>query len=398
MPATSTEPLDCTVDQFLRQHPGGRRLLESMGLDLPAAEEADDPIAAYLTLRSRLQQCGADPEAFLRLLCTQQNDPDAAQPPLWIEANVPCALKAPLEIALEQAGAACGNGDVPPRIVVQSENASAITSQGATLESPDAMPDLTMAAGYNTLLDHAFLHRLATAEHFAARARPAVNAALAPYGFADPLGIYRVIGVNIFVFVVDPALARGRAAPDSWEALLTPAFSRDVAVCGMGDRVSGSLMLHVQARFGDDAVRELGRNVRSGMHPSQVIKHLGTGHPSSPAVAVMPWFFARLADIRRPATVVWPRDGAMAMPFFQLVKRGGPASLDRFAAHLEGPEVGRVCSGAFFPSLHPDVPCPLPQEASLAWLGWDYIRQNDLAALRRRASDLYEAGRGEAPA
>jgi len=398
MPATSTEPLDCTVDQFLRQHPGGRRLLESMGLDLPAAEEADDPIAAYLTLRSRLQQCGADPEAFLRLLCTQQNDPDAAQPPLWIEANVPCALKAPLEIALEQAGAACGNGDVPPRIVVQSENASAITSQGATLESPDAMPDLTMAAGYNTLLDHAFLHRLATAEHFAARARPAVNAALAPYGFADPLGIYRVIGVNIFVFIVDPALARGRAAPDSWEALLTPAFSRDVAVCGMGDRVSGSLMLHVQARFGDDAVRELGRNVRSGMHPSQVIKHLGTGHPSSPAVAVMPWFFARLADIRRPATVVWPRDGAMAMPFFQLVKRGGPESLDRFAAHLEGPEVGRVCSGAFFPSLHPDVPCPLPYTAHLSWLGWDYLRQNDLAVLRRRASDLFEAGRGEAPA
>ena len=398
MPATTTPPLDCTVDQFLQQHPGGRRLLESMGLDLPAAEEADDPIAAYLTLRSRLQQCGADPEAFLRLFCAQQNDPDAAHAPLWIEANVPCALKAPLEIALGQAGEVCGNGGVPPRIVVQSENASAITSQGATLESPDAMPDLTMAAGYNTLLDHAFLHRLATPEHFAARVRPAVNAALAPYGFADPLGIYRVIGVNIFVFVVDPALARGRAAPDSWEALLAPAFSRDVAVCGMGDRVSGSLMLHVQARFGEDAVRGLGRNVRSGMHPSQVIKHLGTGHPSSPAVAVMPWFFARLADIRRPATVVWPRDGAMAMPFFQLVKRGGPESLDRFAAHLEGPEVGRVCSGAFFPSLHPDVPCPLPQEASLAWLGWDYIRQNDLAALRRRASDLYEAGRGEAPA
>lgn len=390
-----------TVERFLARYPNGRYLLESLGLF--GLHDSGDAGAAlsYITLGTVLAQSGGDPDTFLRLLdegeawSTLGGDVGDARA-LWVEANVPCALKAPLEIALGQAGdeATAATGTTP-RVTVQSENASSITNQGAAIADLAAMPDLTVAAGYNTLLDQAFQRRFATAGHFAARPRTEVHPALAPYGFADPLGIYRVIGVNVFVFVVDPSRQRGRQAPDSWEALLDPDFARDVAVCGAGDKVSGSLMLHLQARFGDDAVRRLGRNVRAGMHPAQVIKHLGTGRPESPAVAVMPYFFARLADIRHPATVVWPRDGAAAMPFFQLVKRDGPPGLAAFAAHLEGPAVGRVCSGAFFPSLHPDVPCPLPPRATLLWLGWDYLRDHDLAALRERAAVLFEEGRGE---
>ncbi len=401
MNAVRQDIFDWTVDRFLTQYPHGRYLLETLGLVPLHVSGQSDAALAYLTLGTVLQQSGGDPDSFLRLLAdgAPQSGTEAAaagEPPLWVEANVPCALKAPLEIALGQAGeAVTAATGTPPRVTVQSENASSVTNQGAAIVDLAAMPDLTVAAGYNTLLDQAFQRRFATADHFAARPRPEVNPALAPYAFADPLGIYRVIGVNVFVFVVDPSLQHGRPAPDSWEALLSPDFARDVAVCGTGDKVCGSLTIHIRARFGDDAVRRLGQNVRAGMHPAQVIKHLGTGRPESPAVAVMPYFFARLADIRHPATLVWPRDGAAAMPFFQLVKRDGPPGLAKFAAHLEGPAVGRVCSGAFFPSLHPDVPCPLPPQARLFWLGWDALRQHDLAALRERAAILFEEGRGE---
>lgn len=392
----TSEILNCTVAQFLQQYPDGRSLLDLAGLVNSSSQEHNSALSDYLTLGSLLRQRGLNPHAFLDLLAGLVRETDTTERPLRVEANVPCALKAPLEIALQQAGEnLLGGTGATPQFTVQSENESAITNQGASITNLDAMPDLIIAAGYNTLLDHAFMGRFATAEHFAPRLPDAVNNSLASYGFADPLGIYRVIGINVFVFVVDPLLAKGRKTPDSWEALLDEAFVRDVAVCGMGDKVSGSLMLHVQARFGDEAVRKLGRNVRCGMHPSQVIKYLGTGNPQSPTVAVMPYFFARLADIHRPATVVWPRDGAVAMPFFQLVKQDGPKGLDRFAAHMEGPEVGRICSGAFFPSLHEAVPCPLPGQARLAWLGWDSIRRNDLAEQRKRATNLFEAGRAE---
>jgi len=315
---------------------------------------------------------------------------------LRVEANLPCALKAPLEIALaERASDHDREALRPVDLTVQSDNAGSISNHGAAIDSLDAMPDLTVAAGYNTLLDHAFQKRFATADNFAARPREAVSPRLAGCGFADPLGIYRVIGVNVFVFVADPSRLAGRPAPDSWDALLSDDFVDDVAICGSGDKASKSLMLHVHGLFGENGVRRLGRNVRAGMHPSQYIKGLGTGRPECPAVAVMPWFFARLAGIRRPAGLAWPRDGAVAMPFFLLAKRRGAPGLGCFVEDLEGREVGRICSGAGFPALHPDAPCPLPDEARLSWLGWGAIRDADLAVLRRQVADAFEAGRQE---
>ncbi len=315
---------------------------------------------------------------------------------LRVEANLPCALKAPLEIALgELARDHDREAVLPVDMAVQSDNAGSISNRGDAIDSLDAMPDLTVAAGYNTLLDHAFQKRFATPDNFAARPREAVSPRLAGYGFDDPLGVYRVIGVNVFVFVADPARLDGRPAPDSWEALLSEDFVADAAICGSGDKASKSLMLHVLDHFGEAGVRRLGRNVRAGMHPSQYIKGLGTGRPECPAVAVMPWFFARLADIRRPAATIWPRDGAVAMPFFLLAKRRGAPGLDRFAEALEGRAIGRICSGAGFPALHPDAPCPLPDEAALCWLGWDALRGADLAVLRQQAADAFEAGRND---
>lgn len=404
MTSVSTALLETTLGQFMETMPHGRFLLTSMGLEHRLRHGDLDGVTA-LPLRVVLDQLGADPETFLRLLSATEPGASSAgglgrvaddDTPFRVEANVPCALKAPLEIALDdytrgEASAA----DSPVRVVVQSENEGSISNQGQTIQSMDEMPDLTVAAGYNSLLDHAFLKRFATPDNFAVWSRPAVGPRLAGPGFVDPLGVYRAIGLNVFVFVVDPSRLGGRTAPDSWETLLADPFVSDVVVCGAGDKVSGSLLLHVNAHFGEDGVRRMGRNVKAGMHPSQVIKRLGTGRPECPAVAVMPYFFARLAGLRHPALTVWPRDGVAAMPFFMLVKRRECEGLTRFAAYLEGADVGRICSGAFFPSLHPDVPCPLPQEARLTWLGWDTIRAKDLAALRREAGAVFEAGRRE---
>jgi ABC-type Fe3+ transport system substrate-binding protein len=400
IPKITDDLLHDSLEHFLQLLPHGRFLLETLGIDSLLGRDALDELAPYLSLGDVLEKLQADPQVFLGHLATgaanAAADPDPATGGERVEANVPCALKAPLEIAFQDAALAlAGQTGQPVAVTVQSENEASISNQGDHIDRLDAMPDLTMAAGYNSLLDHAFQKRWATADHFAARPWPAVNDRLAGYGFADPLGLYRVIGINVFVLVADPARLDGRPAPDTWEALLSDTFVQDVVVCGSGDKASGSLMLHVQARFGADGVRRLGRSVKSGMHPSQVIKRLGTGKPDCPAVAVMPYFFARLAGLKNPAVIRWPRDGAPAMPFFMLVKRDAREAIAGFAAHLEGEQVGRICSGAFFPSLHPDVLCPLPPEAGLAWLGWDAIRRDDLGALRRQAQLAFEAGRRE---
>lgn len=390
--------LNASLAHLLETAPQGRFLLAALGLDALINPKDLSDVAPYLSLREVLHKLQADPQAFLRQLASAPQgrdawnlDADGSGPRL--EANVPCALKAPLEIAFQTAVAAQVQATgATVAVTVQSENETSISNQGDSIDALDAIPALTMAAGYNSLLDHPFQKRWATDEYFAPRPWPAVNDRLAGYGFADPLGIYRVIGVNIFVFVADPARLDGRPVPDSWEALLDDAFTQDVVVCGSGDKASGSLMLHVQSRFGTDGVRRLGHVVKAGRHPSQVIKYLGSGKPDCPAVAVMPYFFARLANLRNPAVVVWPTDGVPAMPFFLLVKRQTRSTTEAFAAHLEGEQVGRICSGAFFPSLHPEVPCPLPAQAKLDWLGWDTIRTHDLGDLRRQAGEAFEAG------
>jgi hypothetical protein len=61
----------------------------------------------------------------------------------------------------------------------------------------------------------------------------------------------------------------------------------------------------------------------------------------------------------------------------------------RLAAWLAGREVAEVFTAARFPTPHPDVSPGVPSGARYAWVGWEFLRSNDVPALIREVEALF---------
>ena len=170
--------------------------------------------------------------------------------------------------------------------------------------------------------------------------------------------------------------------PRSWSDLLNPAYAKSIAIRGNRDgSFCETLLLSLYKDLGSSGLERLGRNVAWGWHPSQMVKAAGSGRDDTPAISVMPLFFANNIKNRGNVTIVWPGDGALVSPVTMLVKAEKREELRHLIEFLNGPQVAAICAGAAFPAVHPEVDNRLPDNAAFKWIGWDYVKNNDLKAL-----------------
>ena len=95
----------------------------------------------------------------------------------------------------------------------------------------------------------------------------------------------------------------------------------------------------------------------------------------------MPYFFARHLQGRGGISIIWPEDGALVSPVTMLVKTGKRAALQPLTDFLTSAQVAGICADASFPALHPDVDNRLPDDAAFKWIGWEYVKDNDIKSL-----------------
>jgi ABC-type Fe3+ transport system substrate-binding protein len=125
------------------------------------------------------------------------------------------------------------------------------------------------------------------------------------------------------------------------------------------------------------------------MHPAEMVKWAGVGRRGKPAVLVMPYFFAKLIQRKDRVTIVWPEDGAIASPVSMLIKRRPSDDLANIGRFFAGSDVAKICARAMFPSHHPAARAHLPQHAPLRWLGWEFIRNEDVDDCQKRILDRF---------
>ena len=90
---------------------------------------------------------------------------------------------------------------------------------------------------------------------------------------------------------------------------------------------------------------------------------------------------------------IWPEDGAVISPIFMLVKRNAHPLAQEIANLLLSKEVGEILSHkGLFPSLHVQVDNRLSSENEFRWLGWDFIKENDLGKLIPKLNDWFQSG------
>jgi len=382
------EFLDLTIADLLRRYPETSPVFAAHGLEGLISEDGLRVLAPFLTLGTALRSREIAVESFLRLLTEAVATDQVLEAPgladirkageLTLLALMPCGLKVPfgrvlssfLEDLKKREGLA-----ITYAVEGNLNQELSYYPYVDTIETVDELPDIIVSADFNSFYYHSFYKRFVEPGHLVGYGRVNPSEAFAAAGLPDPKGEYFLFGVNPLVLVADLDQVGDRPLPTCWADILEPIWSRDITLRGNADFFCHAVLLPIFQAGGNEALLQLAPNVRQGLHPAQMVKLIDSGQGG--ALYVMPEFFAHRVKNQSRIKIIWPTDGALASPVTLQVKREKVAELKPVLEWLTGPELARALVGARFPVPHAEIEGEL-QHAPLKWLGWDWLRQNDI--------------------
>lgn len=214
-------------------------------------------------------------------------------------------------------------------------------------------------------------------------------------GLADPLGAFGVFAAIPLVFLVDHARLAGRTPPRRWSDLLGPDWRGEVVFGGWRPHAgvpfsdyNQFLLLCLLEEFGVDGVRAFAASVKGLQHNVVSARTAGGEGGLGGAVTILPWMQAAMAPRRDRVSVLWPEDGAYAMPIGFVQRAEAAERLRPLVDMLTGAEFGKVLARNCYPPITASLPGPLK------WPGWERVRQGGMAARAALAGQLFFAAWG----
>ncbi len=260
-------------------------------------------------------------------------------------------------------------------------------------KSPDVLADLFISAGFDLFFDKNLIGKFK--EQGAFEDLTGFDKFNKDFDndyidLKDPDRQYSIIGVVPAVFLVNTAELNGREIPKSWADILKPEFENSVSL-PVGDfDLFNAILLNIYKKYGEEGVRKLGKCLLRSMHPSEMVKsHIKK--TNKPAVTIMPYFFTKMTKREGPMQAVWPADGAIISPIFLLSKKEKKEKLKPIVEFFASKEVGEILShNGKFPSINPDVDNMLTSDHKFMWLGWEYIKSNDIGELIAKCEKIFK--------
>ncbi len=380
--------LDLTIATLLDRHPETRSVFVSHGLEGLVNEDGLRVLAPFLTLGTALRSRSIAADMFLRLLAETLATEQVLEAPglpdirkagdLTLLALMPCGLKVPfgrvLSSFLEELKTREGL-DITYAVEGNLNQELSYYPYVDTIETVEELPDIIVSADFNAFYYHRFYKRFVEPGHLVGYGRVNPSAAFTAAELPDPKGEYFLFGVNPLVLVADLDKVGDRPLPTRWADILEPIWTRDITLRGNADFFCHAVLLPIFQAGGNEALLKLAPNVRQGLHPAQMVKQIDSGQGG--ALYVMPEFFAHRVKNKDRIKIIWPEDGALASPVTLQVKRDKVAELKPVLDWLTGPELAAALVDARFPVPHAEVKGEL-QDAPLLWLGWDWLRKNDI--------------------
>nr|WP_246335884.1 ABC transporter substrate-binding protein [Azomonas macrocytogenes] len=237
----------------------------------------------------------------------------------------------------------------------------------------------------------------------ATRPLPELHPACIEAGIADPLGVFRVFSVIPFVWLVDQRRLKGRPQPRVWSDLLDPCWAGEIVFGGWRPNAqvpyqdyNAYLLLMLYREFGQAGLQAFAANVRHLQHNVRTATQAGSNSRDVGTIAILPWLQAELCPRRERTQVIWPEDGALAMPIGFLAQARAQERLAPLVDYLTGPELGAVLTRNCYPPVNAAAKNAFPAGARLKWPGWEFFRHRDFAAEERLAAELFfAAGHGQ---
>jgi len=244
---------------------------------------------------------------------------------------------------------------------------------------PERLPDIIASIGFGDFFREEFVQRFVQTGEFSAVLPEAVSPLHARNGLLDPSGHYVLYGLTAYMFLVDTKRLGDLPVPRRWADLLDPVYRGHINMCGDGDDMADAVLINIYKDFGMDGIRRFAANTHGLMHSSRMAKSGGVA--KSGAIYVIPYFFAESTKQPEHMQVVWPEDGAAASPLYFLVKTSARDRLKPLVDFfIHG--FGQIDSARWFLPVGGPMPDNLPEDALVKWVGWDYIRSNDITGIR----------------
>jgi ABC-type Fe3+ transport system substrate-binding protein len=258
------------------------------------------------------------------------------------------------------------------------------------------LPALIADTGFGDFTRQLFQNRfLRDYDVFARQDAAAIRPEFRDAGLVDPFGLQRVFGANVEVMLIDDARLNGRPAPRVWEDILHPRWRGEIITSGSPNDLFDALLFATYRDFGESGLTALGANIGGFMHPAEMARLCGSDSPRAGTIYLLPAFFAAAAPRKERARVFWPEDGAWLTPQYYLRQNGANAAADTVANFLTGAEwAARLDALALVPARAGSAPLP----GKLRWVGWDFVRNHDLEALRPRLNAAFAKGTATASA
>lgn len=394
--------LTMTIGEIIKIYPETREVFINNGFSIFADDTVIKQLGVVLKLKTALKSKGINPAPFILLLEEKIAERQGykklettvlenSSKHLNMLSLLPCPLKVPMQSELKLfLDYLREEKNLPLNYCIESFFNDHLDYEDYLeyFEEADEIPDIIMTAGYSFFYKN-FMERFVAKGVFADVINRPIHSRLAESGIIDPDGHFSVIAINILVMVVDENRLGGVPMPQSWGDLLKPAYENKVVMRGHGDIFCDVVQMNYYKDYGETGVEQLGRSVKYGLHPAQMIKELTSNRSDVPPIHIMPYFFYKTMKECTNIKVIWPEEGALSYPVSVLIKKDKMEELQELTNYLMGPEIGRICSDAHFPAVHADIKNTLPEKAKLKWLGWDFIKNHDMKVLVETMNDKF---------
>ena len=382
-----------TLYNITEQHEEALELLISLGFDSLKDDNMRKLLGSSVSLENALKSKKIDEDMFVKQLTEKIEENESKSErnkhggTVKITGVLPCPVKVPLlETFEEWLGEQSFDFNLDYELKAASMGIDWIKED---LKNSDTVPDLFISAGFELFFDEKFLGKYKSENLFEdITGIQEYNEDFQEYGLKDPNGQYSMLGIVPAVFLVNKDEMKGRKIPESWEELMSGEFENNVSLPISDFDLFNALMLNIYKKYGEEGIRKLAGILQKSMHPSEMVKsHMKIERP---AITIMPYFFTWMVREGSPMELVWPKDGAIISPIFMLSKKDTKINTKTIADFFASKQTGEILAHkGKMPSVNPEVDNMIPAENKYMWLGWDFIKENDISSLIKKCEGIF---------
>lgn len=380
-----------TLFNITEKHKEATELLISLGFDNLKDDNLRKIIGSSISLENVLKSKKINADEFVNQLMERIEENKIVQnkykETIRITGVLPCPVKVPLMETFEK-WLSEQNFDFNLNYELKAASMG-IDWIKNDLENSEKVPDLFISAGFDLFFDKNLLGKYKSENLFEdITGIQKYNQDFSEYNLEDPSGQYSILGIVPAVFLVNKDELKGRKIPQSWEELMSGEFANNVSLPISDFDLFNALLLNMYKIYGEDGIRRLARVFQKNMHPSEMVKsHMKRERP---AITIMPYFFTWMVREGSPMELVWPKDGAVISPIFMLSKKETKNKTKKIVDFFASKEAGEILSHkGKMPSVNPEVDNEIPKENKYIWLGWDFIKENDISSLIKKCENIF---------